>query len=285
MGGLIMNVKIVTDSTSDLSPELAADLGIEIVPGYVRFGRETYRDGVDISKSGFYEQLADSPFHPLTSGASPRDFARAYTQAAAGADGILSIHISSKISDMYHAAQQGKKLVKTGCPIEVIDSCFASIGLALVVIDAARLAKVGKGIEEIAGAVRENIGWTRMLGFFDTMKYIARGGRVSRHVMELSGILKIKPLLTFKDGEVVVEGLVRTHDHGIEELYKFVEKVPGIRDLGIAYSTDYDMAVALRERLVPVFPEKRVYIERIGAALGAHCGPGAVFVAFREMAG
>lgn len=276
-----MSVKIVTDSTADLSPELAGNPGIEIVPGYVRFGREIYRDGVDISKSGFYEQLADSPFHPLTSGASARDFARVYSQAASEADGILSIHISSKISTMCQSAQKGKKLVKTKCPIDIIDSRFASIGLALIVINAARLAGAGKGMEEIAGAVREDIGRIKMLGFFDTMKYIARGGHVSKHVMELSGILKIKPLLTFKDGEIAVEGLVRTHEHGIEELYKFVEKVPGIRDLGIAYSTDYDSALALRARLGPVFPEKRVYIERIGAALGAHCGPGCVFVAFR----
>ena len=121
-----------------------------------------------------------------------------------------------------------------------------------------------------------------MLGFFDTMKYIARGGRVSKHVMELSNILQIKPLLSFKDGEIVVEGLVRTHAHGIEELFKFIEGAPGIQDLAIAYSTDYDSALALRQRLGSVFPEQRVYVERIGAALGAHCGPGAIFVAFKR---
>jgi DegV family protein with EDD domain len=276
-----MSVKIVTDSTSDLSPELAGQLGIEIVPGYVRFGRDVYRDGVDISKPGFYEQLADSPFHPLTSGATPRDFARVYERAADGADGVLSIHISSRISSMYQSAQKGRKMAKVKCPVEVIDSRFASIGLGLIVINAARLARAGRGIEAIAGTTRQAADRVKMLGFFDTMKYIARGGHVSKHVMELSGILKIKPLLTFQDGEVVVEGLVRTHDHGIDELFKFAEKVPRVRELGIAYSTDYDSALALRRRLGTVFPGKRVYIEQIGAALGAHCGPGAVFVALR----
>lgn len=276
-----MSVKIVTDSTSDLSPELAKNLGIVIVPGYVRFGREIYRDGVDISKSGFYEKLADSPFHPITAEATPKDFAQVYSNSAHEADGILSIHISSKISNMYHSAQKGKKMVKAKCPIEIIDSHFASIGLALIVITAAKLANSGKGIEDIVSATKRAIGQINMLGFFDTMKYIARGGRVSKHVMELSSILRIKPLLTFKDGEIVVEGLVRTHTHGIEKLFKFIENVPRIQDLGIAYSTDYDSALALRERLGSGFPKKRVYIEQIGAALGAHCGPGAVFVAFR----
>jgi DegV family protein with EDD domain len=276
-----MTVKIVTDSTSDLSPELAENLGIEIVPGYVRFGREIYRDGVDISKSGFYQKLADSPFHPITTEAPPKDFALVYSNIAHEGDGILSIHISSKISNMCHSAEKGKKMSNAKCPIEIMDSHFASIGLALIVITAAKLAKSGKGFKDIANAVKKAIGQTNMLGFFDTMKYIARGGRVSKHVMELSGILKIKPLLTFQEGEIVVEGLVRTHAHGIDELFKFIEKVPRIHDLGIAYSTDYNSALALRERLGSVFPEKRVYIEQIGAALGAHCGPGAVFVAFR----
>lgn len=277
-----MTVKIVTDSTSDLSPELAKDLGVEIVPGYVRFGREIYRDGVDISKSGFYQKLADSPFHPITAEALPKDFAQVYSNIAPEAAGILSIHISSKISNMYHSAQKGKKMAKAKCPIEIIDSNFASIGLALIVITAAKLANSGKGIEDTVSAIKRTIGQINMLGFFDTMKYIARGGHVSKHVMELSGILKIKPLLTFKEGEIVVEGLVRTHAHGIDRLFKFIEKVPRIQDLGIAYSTDYDSALALRERLGSVFPAKRAYIEQIGAALGAHCGPGAVFVAFRR---
>jgi DegV family protein with EDD domain len=232
-----MNIKIVTDSTSDLSPELAKNLGIEIVPGYVRFGRETYRDGVDISKSGFYQKLADSPFHPITAEAPPKDFAQVYSNIAYEADGILSIHISSKISNMHHSAQKGKRMVKAKCPIEIIDSHFASIGLALIVITAAKLANSGKGIEDIASAVKRAIGQTNMLGFFDTMKYIARGGRVSKHVMELSGILKIKPLLTFKDGEIVVEGLVRTHAHGIDELLKFIEKVP--QNSGFRYCLQY----------------------------------------------
>ena len=276
-----MSVKIVTDSTSDLSPELAKNLGVEIVPGYVRFGKEIYRDGVDISKSVFYQKLADSPFHPITTEASPKDFAQIYSHNAYEADGILSIHISSKISNMYHSAQKGKRIVKAKCPIEIIDSHFASIGLALIVITAAKLANSGKSMEDIVSDVKGLVGQIHMLGFFDTMKYISRGGRVSKHVMELSSIFKIKPLLTFKDGEIVVEGLVRTHRHGIERLFKFMKKAPRIQDLGIAYSTDYDSAIALRERLNSVFPRKMVYIEQIGASLGAHCGPGAVFVAFR----
>ena len=102
-----MSVRIVTDSTSDISSDLAKSLGIEVVPGYVRFGKDTYRDGVDISKSGFYQKLADSPFHPVTSEATPKDFAEVYTHCAYEAEGIVSIHISSKKSHMYDLALNG----------------------------------------------------------------------------------------------------------------------------------------------------------------------------------
>ncbi len=274
-----MSVKIVTDSTSDISADLARSLGIEVVPGYVRFGQDTYRDGVDISRPGFYQELADSPFDPVTSEATPKDFAETYSRCAHEAEGIVSIHISSKLSRMFDSARKGKRRAKAKCAVEVIDSRFVSISLGLIVVRAAKLANAGASIEDVVGKTKEAIGRTRTLGFFDTMRYVARGGRASKHVMELSGMLRMKPLLTFKDGEVVVEGLVRTHSKGIERLAKFAEKTPGIQDLGIAYSTDNDAAVALSQRLGSVFPVERIQIEQMGAALGSHCGPGAVFVA------
>ncbi len=277
-----MKVKIVTDSTSDISSDLAESLDIEVVPGYVRFGKDTYRDGVDINKSGFYQKWADSPFDPVTSEATPKDFAEIYSRCAYEVEEIVSIHISSKISHMYDSAQKGKKMVKAKCAIEVIDSHFASISLGLIVIGAAKLAKAGESFEDVVGKTKKAIGQIGTLGFFDTMKYIARGGRASKSVMELSSIFRMKPLLTFRDGEVVVEGVVLTHSQGIERLLKFVRNTPGIQDLSIAYSTDYDSAIVLSQQLGSVFPQQRVYVEQIGAALGAHCGPGAIFVALRR---
>jgi DegV family protein with EDD domain len=279
---MFMRVKIITDSTSDLSPELAKKLGIEVVPGYVRFGKEVYRDGVDINKSGFYRKLAGSPLHPETKEATPKDFAQVFSDCEGEADGIVSIHISSKISRMYDSAQKGKKMVKAKCDIEVIDSRFASIGLGLIVVNAARLASVGKNIANIIAETKMAIGQVSMLGFFDTLKFVARGGRATKHVMELSSIFRIKPLLTFRDGEIVSEGIVMTKEQGIERLYTFVKDTPEVLDLSIAYSTDHDSAMALRQRFAPVLPEEKVYIEQIGSALGAHCGPNAVFVAMRQ---
>lgn len=275
-------IKIITDSTSDISSEQAKNLGIHVVPGYIRFGKEIYRDGVDISKPGFYQKLIDYPVHPQTSEASPKDFAEIYSRYEHEAEGIVSIHISSKISRMYDSALKGKKQVKAQYAIEVIDSNFASIGLGLIVIAAARLANAGGSIQDIVQETKRAIGQISMFGLFDTMKYVAKGGRVTKHVMELSSIFQIKPLLTFRDGEIVAEGLARTHKGGMDRLFEYTRNAPRIQDLSIAYSTDYNSAIALKQRLGSVFPEQRIRIEQIGAALGAHSGPDALFVAFRR---
>ena len=277
-----MAIQIVTDSTSDISPELASELGIHIVPGYIRFGKAVYRDGIDINKSGFYKQLVENPLPPVTYEASVKDFVELYSSDQDTSDGIVSIHISSKLSRMYDSARKGSKKIKASYPIEVIDSHFASIGLGLIVINAARLAKAGGSIQNIVNETNKAISQIHMFGLFDTLKYAARGGRVTKHVVELSGIFRIKPLLTFRDGEVVVEGLARTIEGGIERLLEFVNNTPRIQELGIAYSTDYDAAIGLKRRLESVFSEERIYIEQMGAALGAHCGPDAIFVALRH---
>ncbi|GAI35226.1 unnamed protein product, partial [marine sediment metagenome] len=117
-----MTVKIVTDSSADLPPQLAQQLGITVVPLYVRFGSEVYRERVDISDDEFYQRLLHGPTHPVTIQPSPQDFVNAYQELSPEADGIVSIHISSKLSGTCNSALQGKEMTDKGCPIEVVDS-------------------------------------------------------------------------------------------------------------------------------------------------------------------
>jgi hypothetical protein len=117
-----LTIKIVTDSTADLPPQLAKELGITIVPVYVRFGDKVYRDRVDISEDEFYHRLLHDHIHPSTTQPSPQDFVDVYKDLAQQADGIISIHVSSKLSGTYNSALLGKELVEKECPIEVIDS-------------------------------------------------------------------------------------------------------------------------------------------------------------------
>jgi len=277
-----VSIKIVTDSTSDISPEVAHALGITVVPIYVRFGDEVYRDGVDISNAGFYHKLATSFVHPSTSPPTPQDFAKVYSDCSKEAEGIVSIHISTKISDTCHSALQGKKMVKGKCQVEVIDYHFASVGLALVVMAAARLAKAGENLQSVLEETRKAINQVHILAILDTMKYLVLGGRVSKATAAVADILQIKPLLTFKNGEVIREGLVRTYSRGMDRLYEFVEKRLNIQDLAIAHSTVPELANQMNKRLSSIFPEEKIHVAQLGAALGVHIGPGALVLALRQ---
>jgi DegV family protein with EDD domain len=277
-----MVVKVVTDSTSDISPEVAHALGITIVPAYVRFGDEVYRDGVDISNAEFYHKLVTSPVHPATSQPPQQDFAVVYSGCSKEAEAIISIHVTAKASGTCNSALQGGKMTEGRCRIEVVDSRLTSVGLGMVVMAAARLARAGGNLQSVLEETRRAISQVRMLGVFDTVKYLVRGGRVSKAVGVVASILDIKPLLTFKDGEIVRAGLVRTNSGGMDRLYEFVENTPTIQELAVAYSTVPEQASRLKARLAPIFPEEKISVTQLGAALGAHGGPGALILAIRR---
>ena len=277
-----MTIKIITDSTSDISLELARTLDIAVVPVYVRFGDEVYRDGGDLSSDGFYHKLATSFVHPATSQPTPQDFTKVYSDCSKDADGIISIHISGKISGTYNSALQARRMMKGKCQIEVIDSRFASAGLALVVMAAVRLARAGENLPSVLEETRKAVSQIRMVGLVETMKYLVLGGRVSRATASVASILQIKPLLTFRNGEIVRAGLVRKYSSGIDRLYEFVESTPNIQDLAIAYSTVPEQASQLKARLGSIFPDEKIHVAQMGAALGVHGGPGVLVLAIRR---
>jgi DegV family protein with EDD domain len=277
-----MTVRIVTDSTSDLSPQVAKELGITVVPVYVRFGEKVYRDGVDISQDEFYQKLVGSPVHPSTSQPSPSDFADVYSKLSKETDEIVSIHLSSKVSGTYDSALRGWELAQAKCHIEVVDSLSVSMGLGLIAIAAARLAKTGEGLHEVMNEVEQAISGTHIFGLFDTLKYLLLGGRIGRVKALLGTLLNVKPLLTMRDGELSPIGLARTRANGIERLFDFVRDALSVQELAIVHSTTPDEASSLRERLVSFFPRERVHVARLGPALGVHGGPGTLLLAFRE---
>jgi DegV family protein with EDD domain len=169
---------IITDSTADLPTELAQTYGISVVPIYVRFGENVYRDGVDLSPGQFYEKLRDNSVIPSTSQPSPEDFFKVFSEAIDNSSGIVSIHISSKISGTYNSALLAKNLLPRKFPIEVIDSRFNSAGLALAVLHAAKSAAEDKDIQAIMKEVSKVTFEIKMFGMFSTTKYLARSGRV-----------------------------------------------------------------------------------------------------------
>jgi len=277
-----MTVKIVTDSSADLPAELVQELGITVVPLYVRFGEEVYREQVDISLDEFYQRLEHGPIHPVTIQPSPQDFITAYQKLSQEADGIVSIHISSKLSGTCNSALQGKGMIEKGCPIEVIDSQIITVGLGLICMAAAKMAKAGESLPSVVEEVKQMIPNIHLLGLLDTLKYLQKGGRIGKAKALLGSVLNVKPMITLKEGEVVPAGQARSRSKGVERLFSFVESTSNIDDLAIAYNTTPDEAHALAERLGSIFTKEAIKVVRLGTTLGVHMGPGGLAVGLRE---
>jgi DegV family protein with EDD domain len=277
-----MAVKIVTDSSADLPAEVVKELGITVIPLYVRFGEEVLRDRVDISEDEFYNRLQNDPVHPNTTQPTPQDFIDLYQKVARGADGIVSIHISSKLSGTCNSALQARETMEGQCPIEVVDSELLSMALGLVVIAAATAAKAGESMDKVVEAAKQTMPKIRLLALLDTLKYLLLGGRIGKAKALLGSILSVKPILTLKDGEVVPAGQVRTRPKGLGRLFEFVQSATNIKDLAVVHSTTPDEAEALAERIGSVYDRKKIRMSRLGPVLGVHIGPAALILAFRE---
>ena len=277
-----MTVKIVTDSTADLPDELVKEMGITVVPLYVRFGEEVLRDRVDISEDEFYERLTHDPVYPNTTQPTPQDFVDVYQKLSPAADGIVSIHLSAKLSGTCNSALMARETVGKECPIEVVDSETLSMALGLIVIAAATAAKAGKSMDEVVEGVKQAMPKIRLLFLLDTLKYLLKGGRIGKVKALLGAVLNLKPMITVKDGELVPAGQARTRAKGIDKLFEYVKNAGDIQDLAVVYNTTLDEAQNLAERIGSVFDREKIRMARVGPALGVHGGPGAMIVAFRE---
>ena len=277
-----MTVKVVTDSTCDMPPQLMQDLGITVVPIYVVFGDKSYRDKLDIGDDEFYEKLVHGPVHPTTSIPTPKDFADVYNKLAQETDEIISIPITSKESGTYNAALLAKELVTRKCRIEVVDSLSMSMALGLLVAEAGRQAKAGASLDKVTELVRRTIPKVHLIFLLDTLKYVVRGGRLSKPYGIIGSALRVKPLLTLKEGDLSMVGVARTKAKAVERLYEFAKGFPKVKELAVAYTTAHDEARAFTDRLKAAFPGVPVSLMRVGSSLGTHAGPGGMGVAVRD---
>lgn len=274
-----MTVKIVTDSVSDLPPQVVKELGITVVPLNVRFGAEVYRDGVDLTAEQFFDKLVHSKILPVTSVPSPGAFAEIYDKLAEETDEILVITLTSKLSGTHEVALQSIGLMKEKCRrIEVIDSRLAVMAQGLVVIAAARAAQAGAKFDEILDIVHRNIPRADMRAAFDTLEYLQRGGRIGKAQAFLGSILKINPIIGMKDGEVFPFGRERSRAKAIDHLYNFAMSYSRIEEMAVEYAVALDEAEMLAERLGSKFPKERIYRSRVSPVIGTHTGPSLLIV-------
>ena len=268
-----MAVKIVTDSTSDLTPAIASELGITIVPLYVHFGTEFYRDGVDLTTEDFYQKLAQSKDLPTTSAPSPGDFATVFGKLAKDTDEILAITISSKLSATYNAAMEGKDFRKNKARVEIIDSLWAIAGLGLIVISAAKVAKAGANLDEVLEVTRRSMNKVDFRMAFDTLEYLKRGGRIGTAQAFLGSMLKMNPILTIRDGNTTGVARLRCRAKAMDYLVDFANGLSNIEEMAIEDATTPDDAQALIDRLDSGFPKERIYRMKVSPVIGTHVGP------------
>jgi DegV family protein with EDD domain len=274
--------KIVTDSAADLPTAIVKELGITVVPAYVQIGNQSYRDGVDISCDELYDQLVNGSVHVTTAQPTPSDFCKIYQELSKETDEIISIQMSAKFSGTIGAARQGKELANTGSNITIIDSGTISMALGIMVMSAARLARINEPLPAIINEIQDAMKNTRLLGTFDTLKYLARGGRIGRAKALVGSVLNVKPLVTVRDGELAPIGNVRTRAKSLERLFDFVNDTANIKEIAVLHNTTPDEARILKDRLSVLVDAQHLYAARLGPAMGVHTGPGTMVVVVRD---
>jgi DegV family protein with EDD domain len=274
-----MTVKIVTDSVSDISPAIADELGITVVPLNVVFGPEIYRDGIDLTTDEFYEKLRHSQTLPTTSTPPLQTFIEIYDRLAEETDEILVITIARKLSATGESALKAIESMDRKCRVEVLDSQMAIMAEGLLVITSAKAARDGASLDEILEAAERDIPRIQTRMAFDTLEYLKRGGRIGKAKALMGSMLKINPILGIRDGEVFPFGQERSRTKAIDRLYEFAMSYSKIDEMAVEDATTPDEADALVERLVEKYPKERIYRSKFSPVIGTNVGPSVIGVA------
>jgi DegV family protein with EDD domain len=277
-----MAVKIVTDTLSDITGDLAGELGLTVVPLYVRFGEEIYKDRVEITSEDFYRRLVHESVLPSTTQPTPNDFIEVYNSLAKETDEILVIVVSSKLSGTYQSATQAKEMVKGKCRIEIVDSLSVAMGQGLIVIAAVKAVQDGASLDDVAELARKAVSRSHLIAYFDTLKYLAKGGRIGKAQGLLGSMLSVKPILTVRDGEMAPLTRVRSLSAGMDYLYSTVAGYSNIEGLAVEHCTTPADADMLVERLASIYPKERIYRSVISPVIGTYSGPNAIAVTILE---
>jgi DegV family protein with EDD domain len=283
-----MGIRIVTDSTAYLSPELISQYDLSVVPLIVNFGDESFREGEKYSNKEYYHKLKTTNLVATTSQPSSGDFFTVYKKLADEGNEIISIHISSVLSGTLASAQAAATLLPEA-KITVIDSLSTANPLAWMVIEAAKAAQAGQTVEEITQQVENMKKNTSLLFVVDTMEYLKRGGRVGGAQALLGTLLQIKPILHLQAGRIEVFDKVRTKQKALARLIgefdSFMSNRPMMENLKVAviHIDTEENAEILKKKLAEKYLGLQFEGGELGPVIGSHAGPGTLGIAFCEL--
>lgn len=279
-------IAVVTDSTAYLPPEVAAEAALEIVPLVVTLDGRDGLEGVDITPADVAAALIGRRVAVTTSRPAPAEFAAAYrSQLDAGASGVVSAHISAKLSGTYDAAVMAA--AEFGGAVEVVDSRSTGMGLGFAALAAADAARAGADLFTVRDAADACVGRTTALFYVDNLEYLRRGGRIGAASALLGTALSVKPILHVVDGGIVVRDKVRTASRALARMIDLAVEAAGDEPVDVAVhhlagrERADEVLEALRARMGEAL--RRSFVTEIGAAVAAHAGPGLVSVIVRRL--
>lgn len=275
-------IAIVTDSTAYLPEELRQRYNISMAPQQVIWGTETFKDGVDMTPTQFYQRLRVDKTNPKTSQTSPMFFKEYYERALQSADTVLCLTISSLLSQTFNSANVAKGYLP-GASIEVLDTYSTAMALGFLAIAAAQAAAEGKSVDEIKALIQAQMPKTGVVFVVDTLDYLHRGGRIGGGARFMGNLLNVKPVLHLTNGKVDALERVRTKKKAIEFMVDHISKlVSGKSNIRIA-TLHADAEAEARELLnmaTARLGAKESILAEVSPAVGAHTGPGTVGLAW-----
>jgi DegV family protein with EDD domain len=274
-------IVVVTDSSANVPPDVADELGILTVPLVVTFDGQGYHDGVDLSPSQVYRWLREGKY-ATTASPTLGDFEHAYENAVAGgASGIVSVHMSPKLSATHSTAGHAARLA-VDVPVRVVDSQSAAMGSGFAAIEAAREAAAGGDLESVAARAADVGSRSTLLLLVPSLKYMRRGGRLGEAATRLATNLKIRPILTLSVAKIDLVGVTRSVAKGLSRMVNEMEKqLAGRRPhLAVFHADAPEGAEDLRRRVDSRFDCAELYVTQFTPVMGAHTGPGVLGLAF-----
>jgi len=275
-------IKIVTDSTAGLPEALIREHDIRIIPLYVHFGEEAFKEGIDITTEQFYERLRTSANLPTTSQPSVGEFHEVFKELIDAGHEVLALTISSKLSGTWNSAMGALEMLP-GAPISVVDSLCTSLAMYMLVESALERIAAGATRQEVAAHLEELKGRLKILFVVDTLEYLAKGGRIGNARAFMGTLIKIKPLLLLENGAIEPCEQVRSKGKALARMLELVEqKVAGQgaqAHVAIAHGMALDEALAFRKEVVARLGCAEPPVSEVGTVLGAHLGPGVVAIA------
>jgi len=268
----------VTDSVSDLSQELVDRYRIVVVPALVRFGDETYLDGVEITHQEMYRRMLEDEEVPKSSQPSPGQFLEAYKEVAAQGASILSIHVTARTSGVWQSASLARSMLPEA-DIEVIDSASVSMGTGFIILEAARAIEDGRSKGEVLALIEDIKSRMNIYATVGTLKYLRLSGRVG-HMQEIFGsFLDIKPIITVEDGVVKAVDKVRTRKRALDRVIELTKQAVGTESLinaAVMHTAVEEEALEFKEIVKKNFNCQELFFGEAGIALGVNAGPGVI---------